>query len=205
MIDLRGFRNWAGAHHQPFVRLLQEGQVSDLAFRRWLRQEQYLYETMLGLQTALLRHAPPKHRLIKANALVVTVEQLDWLENLELPVEPVHPIRRQYLDFLASLEEEPYAVATVAHWTRHRAFFDVWNLMPMHSDNTDLDQGISLWDEIMEHWTAPEAQALVHDFGSLALEVASEIPASELDALIAQVLEFERQSWNMALAFAKAD
>ncbi|MCX7602220.1 MAG: hypothetical protein N2Z75_09825, partial [Meiothermus sp.] len=74
MIDLRGFRGWATLTEQPFLNLLRQGMVSSLVFERWLVQEQYLYEALLGLQASLLCRAPQPHRLIMVNALLVTVE-----------------------------------------------------------------------------------------------------------------------------------
>ncbi|MCX7602405.1 MAG: hypothetical protein N2Z75_10765, partial [Meiothermus sp.] len=168
-----------------------------------LVQEQYLYEAMLGLQTSLLRRAPQQHRLIKANALLVTVEELDWLANLELPSVPIHPVRQSYLDFLQGLEQAPYAMATVAHWARHRAFFDAWSsLQPSDGDEEHLS---GLADEITQHWMAPEAQALIHDFGSLALEVSEELLPEEVDRVVGQVLQLEQSAWEMALEFALED
>lgn len=202
MIDLRGFRGWAELTDQPFLRLLRQGQVSSRAFERWLVQEQYLYEAMLGLQTSLLRRAPQLHRLIKANALLVTVEELDWLSNLELPAAPVHPVRQGYLDFLRGLEQAPYAIGTVAHWARHRAFFDAWNSLQLRDREEDLS---GLPDEITQHWMAPEAQALLHDFGSLALEVSEQLSPVEVDQIVGQVLELEQSAWEMALEFALDD
>ncbi|MDX2004469.1 MAG: hypothetical protein SFU83_04255 [Meiothermus sp.] len=202
MIDLKGFKEWADLGEQPFLRLLREGEVGQRVFLRWLRQEQYLYEGILGLQTSLLRRAPQMHRLVKANALIVTVEELDWLHNLELPQEPIHPVRQTYLDYLRYLEGRPYAEGTIAHWVRHRAFFEAWRT----TQTTDPDgwgDGLEgLPTELSQHWLAPEAQALVHDFGSLALEVSENLGPDEVDRLVAQVLELEHASWEMALEFA---
>lgn len=202
MIDLRGFRDWAELTDQPFLRLLCQGQVSSQAFARWLVQEQYLYEAMLGLQTSLLRRAPQLHRLIKANALLVTVEELDWFAHLELPPAPVHPVRQGYLDFLHGLEQAPYAVGTVAHWARHRAFFDVWSSLCSRGSEGNLG---GLPDEITQHWMAPEAQALIHDFGSLALEVSEQLSPTEVDQIVGRILELEQSAWEMALGFALDD
>lgn len=202
MIDLRGFRGWAELTDQPFLRLLRQGQVSSHAFTRWLVQEQYLYEAMLGLQTSLLRRAPQLHRLIKANALLFTVEELDWLAHLELPKAPVHPSRQDYLDFLRALELAPYAVGTVAHWARHRAFFDAWSSLRSRDPEEDLG---GLPDEITQHWMAPEAQALIHDFGSLALEVSEQLSPTEVNQIVGRVLELEQSAWEMALEFTLDD
>ncbi|WP_337868832.1 hypothetical protein [Meiothermus sp.] len=202
MIDLRGFRGWAELTNQPFLRLLRQGQVSSRAFTRWLVQEQYLYEAMLGLQTSLLRRAPQLHRLIKANALLVTVEELDWLAHLDLPKAPVHPSRQGYLDFLRALEQAPYAVGTVAHWARHRAFFDAWSSLRSRDPEEDLG---GLADEITQHWMAPEAQALIHDFGSLALEVSEQLSPTEVNQIVGRVFELEQSAWEMALEFALDD
>ncbi len=201
VIDLRGFRGWAVLTHQPFLRMLRRGEVSNGAFKCWLAQEQYLYEALLGLQTSLLRQAPQPHRLIKVNALLVTVEELDWLCNLELPAVPVHPLRQSYLDFVRGLEQASYAIGAVAHWARHRACFDAWSSL-IAQQESDLN---TLADEMAQHWTAPEAQALVHDLGSLALEVAEQLSAAEVDQVVGQVLRHEQLAWEMALEFALND
>lgn len=202
MIDLRGYRGWAELADQPFLRLLRQGQVSSHALERWLVQEQYLYEAMLGLQTSLLRRAPQRHRLIKVNALMVTVEELDWLAHLELPPAPVHPLRQDYLDFIQGLEQAPYALGTVAHWARHRAFLDAWSSLCSRASDQDL---VGLADEISHHWMAPEAQALIHDFGSLALEVSEQLLPAEVNQIVGRVLELEQSAWQMALEFALDD
>jgi thiaminase/transcriptional activator TenA len=199
VFDLRGFREWATLTEQPFLHRLRRGKVSDGAFERWLVQEKYLYEAMLGLQTSLLRRAPQRHRLIMANALLVTVEELDWLAHLELPAQPIHPLRQQYLDFLRGLEQAPYAMGTVAHWARHRAFSDVWGSLQRSDRPESLNH---LADEIVQHWLAPEAQALIHDLGSLTLEVAKELLPDEVKRVVGRVLQLEQSAWEMALAFA---
>ena len=201
MIDLKGFRSWTDLSDQPFLRLLREGKVSEKVFTRWLRQERYLYEAILHLQTSLLRRAPQPHRLVKANALIVTVEELDWLDNLELPTEPVHPVRQIYINFLSHLESRSYAEGTIVHWVRHRAFYDAWNATQATDPDFWGDELEGLPTELSQHWLAPEAQALVHDFGSLALEVSEQLPPGQVDRLIGQVLELEQASWEMALEF----
>ncbi|MBF6594772.1 MAG: hypothetical protein IVW51_10025 [Thermaceae bacterium] len=192
MIDLRGFRGWAEIVDQPFLRLLRQGRVSNRAFQHWLTQERYLYEGMLGFQTALLRRARPQHRLIVAQALVITVEELDWMDSLNLPARPIHPMRLEYLDFLETLEHQSYEIGTLAHWVRQKAFFDAWQAAGSLEE---------LPGEFSEHWLAPEAQALTHDLGSLALEVTDTLPHHELDEWVAQVLAQEQTSWEMALEF----
>lgn len=199
MIDLRGFRGWAELTERPFLRLLRAGKVSRRAFERWLVQEQYLYQAMLNLQTALLRSAPQKHRLILVNALLVTVEELDWLADLELPPVSVHPARQHYLDFLQGLEQAPYAVGCLAHWARHRAFFDAWSSHPPQ----EAPDGLA--DQVAQHWMAPEAQALLHDLGSLALEASEELLPAEVDGVVGRVLRLEQSAWEMALGFALED
>lgn len=189
-MDLRGFQGWAEIVDQPFLSRLRQGQVGRGAFERWLVQERYLYEGVLGLQTALLRRAPSPHRLIVAGALVITVEELDWMESLELPKLPPHPARLEYLDFLEMLEHEPYEVGTVAHWVRHKAFFDAWRSLGPLDD---------LPGEFSEHWLAPEAQALTHDLGSLALETADGLPQAVVDEWVSKVLAQEQTGWRMAL------
>lgn len=203
MIDLRGFRGWVALTEQPFLRLLCQGKVSCRAFERWLVQEWYLYEAMLGLQTSLLRRAPQPHRLIKINALLFTVEELDWLTSLELPVGPIHPLRQRYLDFIQSLEQAPYAMGAVANWARHRAFFDAWSSLLPGSENLEDSSGLA--DEVTQHWMAPETQALIHDFGSLALEASSELSPEEVDRMVDQVVQHEQSAWEMALEFALED
>ncbi|MBO1435818.1 hypothetical protein [Meiothermus sp. CFH 77666] len=203
MIDLRGFRGWAAPTEQPFLCLWRQGKVSCRALERWLVQEMYLYQAMLGLQTSLLRRAPQRHRLIMINALLFTVEELDWLASLELSRLPAHPVRQRYLDFLQGLEQAPYAIGIVANWARHRVFFDAWSsLLP---DDEEMEGLSGLADEITQHWMAPEAQALIHDFGSLALEASSELSPEEVDRVVGQVLQLEQSAWEMALEFALED
>ncbi len=52
---------------------------------------------------------------------------------------------------------------------------------------------------------APEAQALLHDLGSLALEVSQQLSLDEVSQVVGRVLELERLAWGMALEFALDD
>lgn len=195
MIDLRGFGGWALLVEQPFLRRLRQGQVSGRVFERWLVQERHLYQGLLGLQAWLLKQAPQQHRMILVNALMVTVEELDWLHELEAD-EPVHPARQTYLDFLARLEEQPYQIGIVALWVRQRSFLDAWL-------SVRASEGLA--GEVSEHWLAPEAQALLHDLGSLALEATAYLEPKEVEYWIAKVLQHEQHAWEMALEFAVAE
>lgn len=193
MIDLRGFGGWALLVEQPFLRRLRQGRVSRQVFERWLVQERYLYQGLLGLQAWLLKQAPQQHRMILVNALMVTVEELDWLHEIEAADQPIHPARQTYLDFLARLEEQPYQIGIVALWVRQRSFLDAWQSVGA------LD---GLAGEFGEHWLAPEAQALLHDLGSLALEATDCLEPKEVEYWIAKVLQQEQYAWEMALEFA---
>ncbi len=191
VIDLRAFRDWAQLTKQPFIGLVQQGKVSTPALKRWLAQEQYLYEAELKLLAVLLQHAPRHHRLILANAVLMAVEELDWLAELELPQSPPHVACRDYLAFWSRLQKAPYAQGLLAFWARKRAFFEAWRVVG-YGGTEELVLTLS------QHWLAPEAQALLHDLGSLTMELSAEIPTTKSSELVAQVLRLEQAAWAMA-------
>ena len=78
-------------------------------FAFWLRQDFPFVEALYRYQVGLLREAPQAHRAPLVQALLATVEELDWL--LAQGTDPgaeVHPVRREYIRLLEELEGLAY-------------------------------------------------------------------------------------------------
>ena len=70
-------------------------------FAFWLRQDYPFVEALYRYQAGLLLEAPQAHRAPLVQALMATVEELDWL--LAQGADPgtkVHPVRREYIGLL---------------------------------------------------------------------------------------------------------
>lgn len=178
------------------MRLLAEGKLPPAAARRWLEQCHHWDEGLLHFLTCLLRKAPQTHRRVLALAIQAIVEEIDVLradEELDFAA-PMHPSRREYLEFLRELEAQPYPVAMVMHWVLYRVFFDTWfAARPQEGPLA----------EFSELWSTPELQALQRDLAVLAVEVIAQADPAELDRLTRRALELEHRSWQMAWEFVQ--
>ncbi|HEU4740057.1 MAG TPA: hypothetical protein VFS50_00485 [Meiothermus sp.] len=200
----RHTRAWAGLAQQPFLLAVRDGMVSLRAIRRWLAQDCFFVEGLMGFQAGLLHRAPQPHRLILAQGLVSTVRELDWLylQDLDLSARP-HPAVTQYLNYLRELEAQPYPLAAVLHWAFQRCFMDAWlAAKPEESFRGDSRAGGPL-AELVEHWTLLEFQALLHDLGMIALEVEAEADPALLDQHLGRMLGYEKAMWQMAWEYAQ--
>lgn len=109
-----------------------------------------MYEAELKQLAVLLQQAPRRHRLILANAVLMTVEELDWLAELEPPPRPPHPACLDYLAFWSRLQNAPYAHGLVAFWARKRTFFEAWRVVGYGAPGSE-----ELVLTLSQHWLAP--------------------------------------------------
>jgi len=188
---------WRRLLEHPFLRRLREGEVSERSLYAWMEQDYHFVKGLLELQARMVPRAPHAHRLVLAHGLVGIVEELDWLAIQPIdPDAPAHPARERYLAFLRLLDQETYPVSVVALWTINRVFHDAWSsAAPSGGPFVDL----------VEHWTAPEFLAYLHDLAGVAEEAwltASEEEQSRIHALVDEILRLEAGSWDMAQTFA---
>ncbi|ADR35473.1 transcriptional activator, tena family [Oceanithermus profundus] len=188
---------WERLLGHPFLHRLRGGEVSERSVYAWMEQNYRFVEGLLELQARLVPRAPRAHRLVLAHGLVGIVEDLDWMAIQPInPGAPAHPARERYLAFLRLLDQEPYPVSVVALWTINRVFHDAWSsAAPSGGPFVDL----------VEHWTAPEFHAYLHDLAEVAEEAwlaAGEAERQRVHALVGEILRLEWGSWDMAQAFA---
>jgi thiaminase len=189
---------WQRLLGHPFLRRLRLGEVSERSVYAWMEQNYRFVEGLLELQAHLVPRAPRCHRLVLAHGLVGIVEDLDWMAIQPInPGAAAHPARERYLAFLRLLEQEPYPVSVVSLWAINRVFHDAWSsAAPSGGPFVDL----------VEHWTAPEFQAYLHDLAEVAEEgwlAANEEERARIHALIEEILRLEWSSWDMAHALAE--
>lgn len=200
----RHARAWVGLAQQPFLMALRDGMVSLRAIRRWLAQDYMFLEGLMGFQADLLYRAPQSHRPILALAVISTVRELDWLsmQDLDLAVRP-HPAVTHYLSYLQELEAQPYALATVLHWAFQRCFIDAWLTANPEACFGGDSQASRLLAELVQYWTLPEFQALLHDLGVIALEAEAETDPALLEQHLGRMLGYEKALWQMAWEYAQ--
>ncbi len=188
---------WERLLGHPFLRRLRAGNVSERGVYAWMEQNYRFVEGLLELQAQLMPRAPRAHRLVLAHGLVGIVEDLDWMAVQPIDLDaPAHPARERYLAFLRLLGQEPYPVSAVSLWAINRTFHDAWS-------SAAPDGGPFV--DLVEHWTAPEFHAYLHDLAEVAEEgwlTASSEERARIHALIEEILRLEWSSWDMAQAFA---
>jgi hypothetical protein len=91
---------------------------------------------------------------------MATVEELDWL--LAQGADPgaqVHPVRREYIGLLEEMGGLAYPYRLVFFYFLNRLFLEAWNAHV---------EGEGPWQELAQHWSAPEFQALLFDLEVMA-------------------------------------
>jgi hypothetical protein len=197
ILDVRErYPQWQAVLKHPFLQHLYHNQVSPWLLRRWLVQMQYIGEGLLRLQAHMIRMAPPAHRAVLAQTLLITLEELDLLQQETLDFsEDIHPTYKEYLSFLEGLECIPYANASLAHWVMLRFFNDA--MVPLSpSDDTF---------SVLDRYNCPEFLAVLHDLGGIAEEVWTQVPGQELDYLVEQALAHEKAAWDVLLEWWQED
>ena len=117
-------------------------------FRFWLQQDYPFVEALYRYQVGLLLEAPQAHRAPLVQALMATVEELDWLLlQGASPSAPVHPVRAGYIALLEEMGRLPYAYRVVFFYFLNGLFLEAWaHHVPEEGP----------WAELSQHWFAPE-------------------------------------------------
>ncbi|TBH20761.1 hypothetical protein [Thermus thermamylovorans] len=160
-------------------------------FAFWLRQDLPFVEALYRYQVELLREAPQAHRAPLLHALVATVEELDWL--LAQGADPqgeVHPVRREYIALLEEMALLPYPYRLVLFYFMNRLFLEAWS--------AHVAEG-GPWQELSEHWSAPEFQAVLFDLEVMAQGLASGLDPGLLRDYLGRILEMEKRTWSLLL------
>ncbi len=109
-----GLLERAGAHHHQALEALKALPIrwDRERFAFWLKQDYPFVEALYRYQVGLLAEAPQAHRFPLVQALLATVEELDWLlaQGAD-PKAPVHPVRREYIALLEEMGRSPTPTA----------------------------------------------------------------------------------------------
>ncbi|WP_211209619.1 hypothetical protein [Thermus scotoductus] len=160
-------------------------------FSFWLKQDFPFVEALYRFQVGLLREAPHPHRVPLVQALMATVEELDWLLSQGAdPREPVHPVRQEYIALLQEMEGFPYPYRLVFFYFLNRLFLEAWNAHV---------EGDGPWQELAEHWSAPEFQAVLFDLEVMAQGQVEGLDPGVLEHYLARILEMEKKTWSLLL------
>ncbi|AFV77065.1 MULTISPECIES: hypothetical protein [Thermus] len=180
----------------PRQELLHEIQALPIRWDRerflfWLKQDYPFVEALYRYLVGLLSEAPQAHRPPLVHALLATVEELDWLLSQGAsPGDPVHPVRRAYIALLEEMGGLPYPYRLVLFYFLNRLFLEAWNAHV---------QGEGPWQELSEHWSAPEFQAVLFDLEVLAQGLLSQLDPSLLQGYLLRILEMEKATWSLLL------
>jgi thiaminase/transcriptional activator TenA len=186
---------WREATRHPFLDAVREGTLPAGAFEAWLTQDYLFAADLLVFQSRLLARAPRPDQAVLAGGLVAVEAELGWFEGqagergLELGASR-HPTAKEYGDFLAGLEAEPYEAKITALWALELAYLESWrSAAPGHPD----------YRPFVEHWTTPEFADYVAGLeksADAALESGSE--GGRAGAAFLEVARLERDFWEMA-------
>jgi len=58
-------------------------------------------------------------------------------------------------------------------------------------------EGEGPWQELSEHWSAPEFQAVLYDLEVMAQGVAAELHPEVLARYLDRILEMEKKAWGL--------
>jgi hypothetical protein len=160
-------------------------------FAFWLRQDYPFVEALYSYQAGLLLEAPQAHRAPLVQALMATVEELDWL--LAQGADPgaqVHPVRREYIGLLKEMGGLAYPYRLVFFYFLNRLFLEAWNAHV---------EGEGPWQELAQHWSAPEFQALLFDLEVMARGALEGLDQEVVAHYLRRILEMERKTWSLLL------
>ena len=160
-------------------------------FAFWLRQDYPFVEALYRYQVGLLLEAPQAHRAPLVQALMATVEELDWLLSQGAdPKEGVHPVRGEYVRLLEEMGRLSYPYRLVFFYFLNRLFLEAWNAHV---------EGEGPWRELAEHWAAPEFQAVLFDLEVMAHGALEGLDREVVARYLGRILEMEWKTWSLLL------
>ena len=148
-------------------------------------------EALYRYQVGLLLEAPQAHRAPLVQALMATVEELDWLLlQGASPSAPVHPVRAGYIALLEEMGRLPYAYRVVFFYFLNGLFLEAWaHHVPEEGP----------WAELSQHWFAPEFQAVLYDLEVLARGLWEDLDPEVVRTYLRRILEAEKATWSLLL------
>lgn len=160
-------------------------------FRFWLQQDYPFVEALYRYVVGLLAEAPQAHRIPLVHALLATVEELDWLlaQGAD-PQAPVHPVREEYIALLSEMGTLAYPYRLVFLYLLNRLFLEAWNAHV---------EGDGPWQELSEHWSAPEFQAVLFDLEVMAQGQLPSLDSRVVAHYLGRILEMEKKTWGLLL------
>ena len=155
-------------------------------FRFWLQQDYPFVEALYRYQVGLLLEAPQAHRAPLVQALMATVEELDWLLlQGASPSAPVHPVRAGYIALLEEMGRLPYAYRVVFFYFLNGLFLEAWaHHVPEEGP----------WAELSQHWFAPEFQAVLYDLEVLARGLWEDLDPEVVRTYLRRILAAQNAS-----------
>lgn len=188
---------WQRATRHPFLMGVRDGTLPPGAFATWLVQDYHFVRGLLPFQARLLALAPRQDQAVLARGILSLVEELGWFEDqaarlrLNLQV-PVHPVCRNYVNFLWALSFGPYAAQWVSLWALERIYFEAWS---------NAKPGVEPYREFVEHWTHPAFEGYVEELEGAATRALAEATGKEREAAreaLWETIEHEIRFWEMA-------
>ncbi len=188
---------WQRATRHPFLAAVRDGTLPEPAFATWLVQDYHFVRGLLPFQARLLALAPRRDQAVLARGLLSLVDELGWFEDqaarrhLDLQ-GPVHPVCRNYVNFLWALSFGPYAAQLVALWTLERVYLEAWN---------EARPGAEPYREFVAHWTHPAFARYVQELEAAvdqALQEATEKEHQAAQEAFTETLEHEIRFWDMS-------
>lgn len=160
-------------------------------FQFWLQRDYPFVEALYRYQVGLLLEAPQAHRAPLVQALMATVEELDWLLlQGASPSAPVHPVRAGYIALLEEMGRLPYAYRVVFFYFLNGLFLEAWaHHVPEEGP----------WAELSQHWFAPEFQAVLYDLEVLARSLWAALDPEVVRTYLRRILEAEKATWSLLL------
>jgi len=194
-LPLRHATSWRHATRHPFLGAVRDGTVPEAAFEAWLVQDYRFVSDLLVFQGRLLARAPRPAQAVLAGGTVALVDELAWFEEqaaarrLDLGA-PAMPATAAYAALLGRLDDADVAVALAALWALERVYLDAWSFAA---------PGAPAYQELVAHWTTPQFAAYVDALEQAADDaVGTGRGGSDLDAVVAEVVDAESRFWAMA-------
>ncbi|MDR7417013.1 MAG: TenA family transcriptional regulator [Armatimonadota bacterium] len=188
---------WQRATRHPFLAVVRDGTLPPQAFATWLVQDYHFVRGLLPFQARLLALAPRRDQKVLARGTLSLVEELGWFEDqaarrhLDLQA-PVHPVCRNYVNFLWALSFGPYAAQLVALWALERIYFEAWS----HAK-----PGVEPYREFVERWTHPGFEEYVGELEAAADRALAEATEKEREAArgaLGETVEHEIRFWELS-------
>jgi len=181
---------WEEAARSPFLDAVAAGTLPEETFRRWLAQDYYFANDLLGFQSIVLAKATRDCHNPLIGGLIAIDQELAWFEshaarrNIALDVAP-HATCRRYTDFLLrSAYTAPSPVLLAILFGVEASYLGAWSALP----------ATGTYAEFVARWSSPDFVRYVSILG----ELAKRHPHPAAQEQFNTVLVHERAFWQMA-------